>query len=90
MTLKDAMSKILLYSGMRETGFAPTSLKNEIVPGGFNQGVCQGIPFNKYAHFLNYNSGSSGLFSTIDNVIHYMQLLLNKGKMSNTLRVFSE
>lgn len=34
-------------------------------------------------------AGNSGLFSTVDNLIHYMQLMLNKGKMPNAFRVFS-
>jgi hypothetical protein len=68
----------------------PTSPRYQIVPGGFNNGVCQGIPYNKYAYFLNFNSGNSGLFSTIDNMVHYMQLMLNKGKMPNNIRIFSE
>ena len=35
-------------------------------------------------------AGNAGLFSNIDNMLYYMQLLLNKGKMPNTIRVFSE
>jgi hypothetical protein len=80
-TLKDSYFQILVEAGLRDTGFRPTSPLYQIVPGGYNKGVCRGIPYNKYAHFLDYMAGNSGLFSTVDNMARLMQLLLNKGKM---------
>ena len=74
---------------MRDTGYIPTTSKDLIVPGGYNKGVCQGIPFNKYARFLNNIAGNAGIFSTVDNMANYMQVMLNKGKL-NITRVFSE
>ena len=35
-------------------------------------------------------AGNAGLFTILDNVGEYMQLMLNKGKMHLSLRVFSE
>lgn len=87
-TLKDSMFQTLVIAGMRDTGFAPSTSKELIVPGGYNKGVCRGVPFNRYANFLNNVAGNAGLFSTIDNMANYMQLMLNKGKL-NLTRVFS-
>jgi CubicO group peptidase (beta-lactamase class C family) len=35
-------------------------------------------------------AGNAGLFTIVDNVGYYMQLMLNKGKMHLSSRVFSE
>jgi CubicO group peptidase (beta-lactamase class C family) len=35
-------------------------------------------------------AGNSGLFSTLTDMITYMQLMLNKGKKTFSLRIFSE
>ncbi len=84
------MFQILTFSGLRDTSFHPTpTLKHKYVPGGYNGGISQGIPFNKFAHFNNNSAGNAGLFSTVDNLITYMQLILNKGKMPSFARVFS-
>jgi CubicO group peptidase (beta-lactamase class C family) len=83
------MFQILVIAGMRDTGYIPTTSKDQIVPGGYNKGICRGVPYNKYAHFLSNMAGNAGLFSTIDNMVNYMQLMLNKGKL-NVSRVFSE
>lgn len=83
------MSTTLIISGLRDTGYLPTTPKDSIVPGGYNKGICHGVPYNKYAHFLNNMAGNAGLFSTIDNMITYMQIMLSKGKANNT-RIFSE
>ena len=83
------MFQVLILAGLRDTGFIPTTSKDQIIPGGYNNGICQGIPSNKYSHFLNNMSGNAGLFSTVDNLITYMQLMLNKGKMPGLSRVFS-
>jgi CubicO group peptidase (beta-lactamase class C family) len=88
-TLKDAMFQIMTIAGMRETTYNPTTSKDQIVPGGYNKGVCQGVPYNQYAHFINNMAGNAGLFSTIDNMANYMQLMLNKGKL-NLTKVFNE
>jgi CubicO group peptidase (beta-lactamase class C family) len=80
-TLKDAFFQIMVEAGLRDTTFHPSTPLYQIVPGGYNQGVCRGIPYNKYAHFMDYMAGNSGLFSTADNLVRLMQLLLNKGKM---------
>lgn len=84
-TLNDAYFQILVEAGLRDTGFAPTSPKYMIVPGGYfaGAGICQGIPYNKYAHFLGNMAGNAGLFSTITDLTNYMQLMLNKGKISH-------
>lgn len=89
-TLKDAMFQILVIAGMRDTVYTPNAtIKDQIVPGGFNKGVCHGIPYNKYAHAINNMAGNAGLFSTIDNMANYMQLMLNKGRL-NLAKVFNE
>lgn len=77
-------------AGCRDTSYIPTSPKDQIVPGGYNNGVCRGIPANKYANFLGNIAGNAGLFSTVDNLITYMQVLLNKGKIPTQSRIFSE
>jgi len=35
-------------------------------------------------------AGNSGLFSTLNDMITFMQLMLNKGKKPFSLRIFSE
>lgn len=88
-TLKDAMFQIMVIAGMRDTTYLPTTPKDQIVPGGYNKGICQGIPYNKYTNFINKMTGNAGLFSTIDNMANYMQLMLNKGHL-NLTKVFPE
>lgn len=83
------MFQIMIIAGMRDTTYLPTTSKDQIVPGGYNKGICHGIPYNQYAHFINNMAGNAGLFSTIDNMANYMQLMLNKGKL-NLTRVFNE
>lgn len=83
------MFQIMVIAGMRDTTFVPSTSHDQIVPGGYNKGICHGVPYNKYAHFLNNMAGNAGLFSTADNMANYMQLMLNKGKL-NLTRVFAE
>ncbi len=92
-TLDQSLFQILTFAGMRDTSYNPSAtpaLKWKIAPSGYNGGISQGTPFNKIAHFVGNVAGNAGLFSTVDNLIVYMQLLLNKGKMPNSLRTFSE
>jgi CubicO group peptidase (beta-lactamase class C family) len=60
------------------------------VPSGYTDKVAVGTPYNKIAHFLNDTAGNAGLFSTVSDVITYMQIMLNKGKIPGYSRVFSE
>lgn len=83
------MFQIMVIAGMRDTNYLPTTSKDQIVPGGYNKGICHGVPYNQYAHFLNNMAGNAGLFSTIDNMANYMQLMLNKGRL-NLTKVFNE
>lgn len=76
-------------SGLRDTSYLPSNTYS-IAPSGYVKGSTQGKSCNKIANFLNSKAGHAGLFSTIDNLGTYAQLLLNKGKMPNTSRVFSE
>jgi hypothetical protein len=61
-TLKDAYFQIMVEAGLRDTTFHPSSPLYQIVPGGYNQGVCRGIPYNKYAHFMDYMAGNSASY----------------------------
>ena len=81
------MFQIMVIAGMRDTTYLPTTPKDQIVPGGYNKGICHGIPYNKYANFINKMTGNAGLFSTIDNMANYMQVMLNKGHL-NLTKVF--
>lgn len=47
------------------------------------------MPANKIANFLGGVAGNAGLFSIVDNIGYYMQLLLNKGKFPLGSRIFS-
>jgi hypothetical protein len=38
---------------------------------------------------MNGIAGNAGFFTILDNVAYYMQLMLNKGQMRLTSRVFS-
>lgn len=76
---------------MRETKFKPTLNPHLIVPSGYNsKGIIRGMPSNKIANFLNGVAGNAGLFSIVDNIGFYMQLLLNRGRMPLSTRIFSE
>lgn len=89
-SLPDAFFQILTVIGMRDTVYLPKTDKTKIVPSGYTDKIAWGTPYNKIAHFLNDTAGNAGLFSTVADVITYTQLLLNKGKMPGSLRVFSE
>ena len=90
LSLPDAMFQILTIIGMRDTGFLPKTDRLKIAPGGYTDRIAWGTAFNPLAHVINNTAGNGGLFSTLPDVITYMQLLLNKGKMPNAFRVFLE
>ena len=70
--------------------FRPKTDKYKIAPGGFIDHIAWGTPFNKIAHFLNDTAGNAGLFSTVTDLVTYMQIMLNKGKIPGYSRVFTE
>lgn len=77
--LDTVLFEILVESGMRDTKYKLSVPEYQIVPSGYHGGVTRGKPFNKIANFLG-TAGNAGLFTTLDNVGKYMQLMLNKGK----------
>ena len=74
---------------MRDTVYRPKTDKYKIVPSGFTDQVAWGTPYNKLAHFLNDTAGNAGLFSTVSDVLLYMQILLNKGQLPGYSRVWT-
>lgn len=74
---------------MRDTVYRPPLDHHKIAPCGFTGRVAWGTPFNKLAHFLDDVAGNGGLFSTVSDVITYIQLILNKGEMPGSFRVYS-
>jgi CubicO group peptidase (beta-lactamase class C family) len=80
----------LTIAGLRDTVYLPKTEKYKIAPGGYTDKIAWGTPFNKIAHFLNDTAGNAGLFSTVSDLITYMQIMLNKGKLPGYSRVFSE
>ena len=89
-SLPDAFFQIMTIMGLRDTVYRPSADKHKIAPSGFTNSISWGTPYNKLAHFLNDTAGNAGLFSTVSDVIKYMQLIMNKGKMPQYFRVFSE
>jgi CubicO group peptidase (beta-lactamase class C family) len=89
-SLPEAFFQILTIAGLRDTVYLPKTEKYKIAPSGFTDKIAWGTPYNKVAHFLNDTAGNSGLFSTVSDVVTYIQLLLNKGKLPGYSRVFSE
>jgi CubicO group peptidase (beta-lactamase class C family) len=89
-SLPDAFFQILTIAGMRDTVYLPKTDKYKIAPSGYTDRIAWGTPYNKVAHFLNDTAGNAGLFSTVTDVLTYMQLMLNKGKMPGFSRVFTE
>lgn len=89
-TLPDAFFQILTIAGMRDTVYLPKTDRSKIAPSGYTDRIAWGTPYNKIAHFLNDTAGNAGLFSTVTDIITYMQLILNKGKIPGYSRVFSE
>jgi CubicO group peptidase (beta-lactamase class C family) len=89
-TIDRALFNILVQAGMRDSKFKPTTNMYMIAPSGYNKGIVRGMPANKIAHFLGGVAGNAGLFTIIDNVGYFLQLMLNKGKMPNTARIFTE
>lgn len=88
-TLDAALFEILVESGLRDTKYKPLAAPHLIAPGYFNKTTIRGLPTNRIANFLNGVAGNAGLFSIIDNIGYYLQLMLNKGKMHLSSRVFS-
>jgi CubicO group peptidase (beta-lactamase class C family) len=80
----------LTIAGLRDTVYRPKTDKYKIAPGGYTNQIAWGTPFNKIAHFLNDTAGNAGLFSTVTDLVTYMQLILNKGRIPGYSRVFSE
>jgi CubicO group peptidase (beta-lactamase class C family) len=88
-SLTDAFFQILTIAGMRDTVYRPKTDKYKIAPSGFTDHVAWGTPYNKLAHFLNDMAGNAGLFSTVSDVLLYMQILLNRGQLPGYSRVWS-
>lgn len=62
-----------------------------IAPSGYNNGaVSRGVAGNKIANFLGSIAGNSGLYSDLNDIGNFMQLMLNRGKMPLSSRVFSQ
>ena len=80
----------MVEAGLRDVHFKPSSNPHLIIPSGYNKGVVRGLPGNKIANFLGGVAGNAGLFSTVDSIGYYTQLLLNKGKMPLGSRIFTE
>lgn len=76
---------------MRDSGFLPKIEQSKLVPSGYTDRVAQGTPYNRLAHLLGNAAGNGGLFSTVNDVVNYMQILLNKGKLPRFgQKVFTE
>ena len=75
---------------MRDTVYKPKTDKLKIVPSGYTNQISWGTPYNRLAHLLGDEAGHAGLFAPVSDIITYMQLMLNKGKLSGYSRVFSE
>ncbi len=88
-SLPDSFFQIFTIAGLRDTVYLPKTEKYKIVPSGYTNQISWGTPYNKIAHFLSDTAGNAGLFSTVNDVITYMQLMLNKGKIPGFSRVFS-
>ena len=88
-TLDECIFDILIFAGLRDTGYHPRTEKYKLVPSGFNKGVTIGTSTNKIAHFLNNTAGNAGIFSTVSELGTYMQLLLNKGRNPPFTQTFS-
>lgn len=78
----------MVEAGLRDTKYNPSVSPYNIVPSGYNKGISRGTAANKIANFMNSIAGNAGLFSNLDNMSKYMQLLLNRGKPASG-RVFS-
>ena len=64
--------------GLRDTSFNPRLSKYKFAPGGINQdGVAQGKVANKYAYLMKGMGGNAGLFSNMNDMIKFMELMLN-------------
>jgi CubicO group peptidase (beta-lactamase class C family) len=81
--------------GMARTTFKPLKIagRTDIVPTEINDsrgGLIQGEIHDESAHFLQPNPvGTAGLFSTVPDMLNFMEVLLNKGQL-NGRRYFSE
>ena len=82
------MFDILTIIGLRDTEYLPKANKLGIAIGGYTDQIAWGTPFNRLAHKLDNVAGNGGLFSTVSDVITYLQLLLCKGKKPLAFRVF--
>ena len=89
-TLDSALFQILVEAGLRDTKYKPSLNTYNIAPSGFNNRINQGTAGNKIANFLGSIAGNSGLYSNLANMGNFMQLMLNKGKMPLSSRIFSE
>ena len=83
------MEEILILSGLKQTYFKPNVPVHLIAPSGYHGETTRGMPANKISFALGGVAGNAGLFSIVDNLGEYMQLLLNKGKMPREFRVFT-
>ena len=86
--LDQAISDVLIFSGLRNTTYHPAN--HSVVPSGYNNGIVWGKPTNKLANFMKNATGHAGMFSTVDEIGKYMQLMLNKGRTPPYSRTFSE
>ncbi|HVS58438.1 MAG TPA: serine hydrolase domain-containing protein [Candidatus Saccharimonadales bacterium] len=81
--------------GMQRTGFTPLARfdKNEILPSEIQEwrgGVIQGEVHDESAYALQplLTAGAAGLFSTVPDLLHFMEMLLHDG-VSQGKRYFS-
>ena len=90
-TLNSILFEILLETGMRDTTYNPSESKYLFAAGGIWNGQARiGKTFNQYAAAINGSLGSAGLFSNVQDMSTYMQMMLNKGQPKSGGRVFTE
>lgn len=78
---------------MNDTGYnpldikrcAPTEMRNDRIVSG----IVRGKVHDELSYILGGVSGHAGLFSTVEDVSHFIQMILNEGVYQNT-RVFSK
>lgn len=58
---------------------APTELRNDTL----YQGIVRGFVHDEMSYLLNGVAGHAGLFSTIKDMSHFIQMVLNDGKYNN-------
>lgn len=97
-SFEEYTSENRIFAGLKDTGFNPKSDFYRIAPTEYDEGknkyyieirkdIVRGEAHERLAYFFNGVAGHSGYFTTAPDLLRFMRILLNSGKIPGEISV---